>query len=68
MKYGVSIPVAGFVYTEVEADSEKEAIEKAFDVDHTPDDIEEWGIYEKIVSGNVLHVPLNEAEAEKIED
>ena len=62
-KYYVHIPIVGSITTEVDAESEKDAIEMAwtryneagsdgFDV--------EWEATDKIVTGNVLHAPLNE--------
>ena len=38
-KYGVSIPVAGYVYKEVEAESKEKALENAFDGGYNDDEI-----------------------------
>jgi hypothetical protein len=40
--FGVIIPIAGHLYCEVEATTEEEAIEKAMDMEHTIEEIEEW--------------------------
>ena len=42
-KYGVSIPIAGYVYKEVEAESKEEALEKVFDEGYKDDEIAECG-------------------------
>ena len=65
MKYGVSIPLTGWVYLEVEAENEEEALDKAWDK-ATLDDMVEWEFTKHICRGNVLDVVLNEAEVEEI--
>ena len=65
--YGVSIPVAGFAYVEVEADNEEEAGSKALgEVDMSK--IEEWDVYRILVEGNVLYAPLNRMDVEHVDD
>lgn len=68
--YDVILPIAGSIYMEIEADSEKEAIEKAFQTDwdikiecNGEHHIDELEAYEKIVEGNVCYVSTTEAEA-----
>ena len=60
----VTVPVVGAITLEVDADTEEGAINEA--IEHAFDDVEVSGIgelnaYPKIVSGNCLHVPINEA-------
>lgn len=57
--YGVSIPVAGYIYIEIEAEDENDAKEKAFQSDIDIKDIEEWDVHEEICRGNVFHGNLN---------
>lgn len=64
--YGVSLPITGSVYVEVEANSEEEAIEKALESEVTSDDIEGWETHQQIVQGNVFYGQLNEAHAEEV--
>jgi hypothetical protein len=66
-KFSVVIPIAGQIYAEVEAENEKEAINKALDGDYKTEDIEEWQTYRKLHSGNVCHISTAwEAEAEDV--
>ena len=67
-KYGVSIPVAGYVYKEVEAESKEEALEKAFDEGYKDDEIAELDMYDVLVEGNVCYTYHTEVEVEEIED
>lgn len=55
-KYGVELPVAGYIYLETKANSEKEAIKKALNMPWTDEDIMELDAYEKTVEGNVCHI------------
>ena len=66
--WSVTLPITGYVIAEVEADNEKQAIEEALNADIYSDNIEEWGVREKIIEGNVFHGIQNEAEAELIDD
>lgn len=66
-KFGVSVPIAGYVYIEVEAENKKEAVEKAFDQGYTQDDIQEIDMYERIIEGNVCHVWHNRVEVEELD-
>lgn len=54
--YSVTIPIAGHAFLTVEADSEEQAIEKAFEV-VSLNDVEEWEALRKFNSGNVCHCP-----------
>jgi hypothetical protein len=65
-RYGVCIPITGFVYVEVEAGSKREAIDKAFEQDLSEAEIEEWNLHEHVTEGNVCHATLNSARAEEI--
>lgn len=67
-KYSVEFPVFGVIRAEVQADSNKQALEKARSHNWKTEDIEEWDLYDEICEGNVLHVSPNEASADEIED
>lgn len=67
-KYGVSIPVAGYVYKEVEAESKEEALEKAFDEGYKDDEIAELDMYDVLVEGNVCYTYHTKVEVEEIKD
>lgn len=67
-EYWVEIPITGYVIVEVEAESEQEAIEKAFaDPDITTDDIEEWNTHEHITQGNVCYALKHSVSAEEVQ-
>lgn len=55
--YSVTIPVAGHITVAVEAENQEEAKKKAFEVEVTADQIDEWTTLESFVSGNVCHCP-----------
>lgn len=70
-EYGVTIPIAGCIYVSVEAESEEEAIEKAFNVDWNINlqsdglvTLEEVDSYYKMHEGKVVFYPCSEVEAE----
>lgn len=66
--YYVTLPIAGHAFLEVEADSEKAAIDKAME-EVTINDIDEWEALEQFNQGNVCHCPSPwEATAEKVEE
>ena len=67
-KYGVSIPIAGYVYKEVEAESKEEALEKAFDEGYKDDEIAELDMYDVLVEGSVCYTYHTKVEVEEIED
>lgn len=66
--YGVTIPITGTIYVEVEADSEKEAIDKALSADgcEWPETPDVWETHSQIVRGNVFSGMQNTASAEEI--
>lgn len=66
--YGVTLPIYGSVYVEVEASSEKEAIDTALRSEITLDDIESWEAVRKICEGNVCHASPNYADARVLEE
>jgi hypothetical protein len=67
--YSVAVPISGVIYVEVEAEDEKDAIEKALDSDQlTQDNLERWEAHRHIVQGNVCYAVQWEAEAELIDD
>lgn len=66
MKYAVSVPISGYVYKEVEANSEEEAREAVFMSGITIDEVEEFDMHDHIVKGNVFYGVLNEIEIEEI--
>ena len=53
---------------EVEAENAEDAIEKAFDIGYTNEDIQEMEMFERLVEGNVCHAYCTRATAEEIED
>ena len=66
--YSVTIPIAGHVVLEVEASSEKEAIEKGIE-EADESHIDDWECLKQFNSGNVCHCPGPwEAEAELQDD
>lgn len=67
-KYGVSIPIAGYVYKEVEAETKEEALEKAFDEGFEDDEIAELDMYDKLIEGNICYTYNTSAYAEEIDD
>lgn len=48
-KYSVYLPIAGYISTSVEAESEEEAIAKALDKSYETSDIEEWSPYRALI-------------------
>lgn len=63
MKYTVQIPIAGYIETEVDAQTEEEAIEKAFNSDLTLDQVTEWDAFTHITEGHTIHIALNDITA-----
>ena len=62
-KYGVELPIAGYIYLEVEADNKEDAIEKALLTQWQDEDIMELDSYKRLASGNVMHVSHSDAGA-----
>jgi hypothetical protein len=67
-KFDVYLPIAGYVHKEIEANSEKEAIDLALEEGYTEEEIVECDSYEKLVEGNVCYVNIYEAWAEEIKE
>lgn len=68
-EYDVCIPFTGIIWLTVEAESEKDAIEKAFESDDLKlTNAEEWEAHKEICTGNVLHASTNTAYAIRRED
>jgi len=62
-EYSVEIPIAGRMAVTVKADSEEDAISRAWRLYHKngADDFDiEWDAMEQITEGNVCHAPCNE--------
>ena len=67
-EYEVCVPFTGKIWVTVEADSEKDAIEAAFESEQLNlDNVEEWEAHKIICEGNVLHASQNEAYAIKVD-
>lgn len=63
MKYGVTIPIAGHSYVEIEADNKEQAKEKAMECSEHGD--VSWECLDCFCEGNVLNCPSpNEIEIE----
>jgi hypothetical protein len=62
----VSIPITGTRTVEVEADTEAEAIEAAWDVDWNDDQIDQLEQCSIVCEGNVFHGLQNEVDATKV--
>lgn len=71
-RYTVKVPIVAVCYVEVEAESEKEAIDLAFESDDVSlESVEEWEPLKHITQGNVIHTYHNDAEVvaeEEIEE
>lgn len=66
-RYSVQLPIMGYVITEVEAENGDAAVKVALEQSFTRDQIEEWEVYERTVSGNVAHGSCTQANAELVE-
>lgn len=66
-RYGVTLPIAGHAYVEVEADTKADALALAH-ASWTDDDINELDSYTHLSTGNVLHVSPGSADVEELED
>lgn len=61
--YTVKVPIVAVCYIEVEAETEEQAIEKAFESDDLRlKNVEEWEPLEHITQGNVIYTYHNDAE------
>jgi hypothetical protein len=66
----VTIPIAGHILVEVEADNRADAIERAFDSDDLSlTNCDSWEALRKFHSGNVCHCPSPwEIEVEEVKE
>ena len=76
-RYGVTVPLTGAIYMEVEAATPEAAISEALCVaftaefssdDHPELEVSEVDVMERIVQGNVCYAPVWEAEAEELDE
>ena len=65
-KFGVTIPLTGYVYVELEAESEEEAVAKGMAEDFSVVDIEDWETVEQVCQGNICYAMENKAYAEEL--
>jgi hypothetical protein len=63
-EYVVSVPICGYAVVTIEAENEKEAIEKALDTVELSD-TESWEALEHITEGNCFNGPMNDIEVEE---
>ena len=67
--WGVTLPLTGKLYVEVEAEDEEAAIEAALaSNDVIIENIEEWEVVKEISRGNVFCGLQNRADAQLIDD
>jgi hypothetical protein len=75
-EYLVTVPIAGYIVKMIEAQSEKEAIDKAIKEESPFGEIKMqngWGlenidVYRHIFQGNISHIDVSEATAELEEE
>lgn len=68
-RYTVKVPIVAVCYVEVEAESEKEAIDLALESDDVSlENVEEWEPLEHITQGNVIYTYHNDAEVVEEEE
>ena len=67
-KWGVTLPVSGSVYCEVEAETEEAAITEALCNGDWDSDSLQWEVHRNIVKGNVCYAMQREADAERLPD
>lgn len=65
--YGVSMPVTGIMYKEVEAESEEEALSNFYESDLTIEDLVDFDLNEHITKGNVFYGMLNSVDIEELD-
>ena len=65
-RFGVTMPITGYFYKEVEAETEEEALEKICEDGYCDEDICEMDIHENVVQGNVFYGVLNSMEIEDL--
>ena len=70
-KYGVSIPITGHYYVEVEANNRKAAIVKAkyrcLDADIGGGDLQNWDMQNEITTDSSLNRPLTSIDVKHLE-
>lgn len=66
-KYAVRIPIAGYIYKEVEAENDGEAIDIVFD-NWSDEDIAELEAFDVLVEGNVCYSYHTKATVDLMED
>ena len=67
MKYSIKMPIAGYVYKEIEADSEADALKKLYEEGYELTDIEECDMFEKLVEGNICYTYHTEVVIEEMD-
>lgn len=69
-KYGVTVPIVGYTYVEVESNNENEAIDKALDLccdfDNKHVEIQELYGVKHVTQGNVVSHPCWHIDVEEI--
>lgn len=69
MKFTVGIPITGYISIEVEAESEEEAFEKAWESDKlTLENVEEWEAHEKVSRGNISYAVMADMQVLHVEE
>lgn len=63
-EYCVQVPICGYAVVMIEAENEKEAIEKAIE-NVELSDMESWEALEHVVEGNCFNGLLNDIEVEE---
>ncbi len=62
-RYTVKVPIVAVCYIDVEAENEKDAMDKAFESEDLKlENVEEWEPFEHITQGNVIYTYHNDAE------
>ena len=62
-RYTVKVPIVAVCYVDVEAENEKDAMDKAFESEDLKlENVEEWEPLEHITQGNVIYTYHNDAE------
>jgi hypothetical protein len=66
--YGVELPIAGWIYLEVEAESREEALKKALAMQWKEEDVQELDSYTELSRGNMMCVRHSKADAYPVKD
>ena len=71
-KYGITMPIVGYSYVIVEADTEEEAVDKAYDIccDDDNEDVDILELYgvKNVCEGNIVNHPCWNMDIEELED